>query len=107
MAALNTKIRTYAQANEQAVLADTGSIIGALSLSGVEASLLSQPDKIRLTKLLRNVIQRLPFDADISQYYFHFDCDDIPFKERQHPRARLVSERRKKFLLEKRVMSHL
>ena len=62
MVALNTKIRTYAQANEQAVLADTGSIIGALSLSGVEASLLSQSDKIRLTKLLRNVIQRLPFD---------------------------------------------
>lgn len=98
MAALNTKIRTYAEANKFSALTNVGSIVGALSLSGVEAELLSTEDKTKLTRLLRSIIQKMPFEADITQIYFHFDCDEIKFKKREHKRAALVSERRAKFL---------
>ncbi len=104
MAALNTKIRTCAEANCSSVLTDAGSILGALSLSGVEAATLSNVDKAKLTKLLRNVIQRLPFEADITQIYFHYDCEEIKFEERSHNRANLVSKRRAKFLNNEREL---
>ncbi|EOX4363538.1 VirB4 family type IV secretion system protein [Vibrio cholerae] len=102
MTALNTKIRTYAEANSFSALTNVGSILGALSLSGVEAELLSTEDKLKLTRLLRNILQKMPFEADITQIYFHYDCEEIKFKNRKHKRAELVSSRRAKFLNDKR-----
>lgn len=104
MVALNTKIRTHAEANPFSALTNAGSIVGALSLSGVEAEILSAEDKLKLTRLLRSIIQKMPFEADLTQIYFHYDCDEIKFKERENKRASLVSRRRAAFLNTKREL---
>ncbi|EOG5907316.1 VirB4 family type IV secretion system protein [Vibrio vulnificus] len=98
MTALNTHIPTYAALGSHAALTQSGSVLGALSLSGVEPVSLSQEDKQRLTQLLRNVLQRLPFQCSLSQYYFHYRCPELTFKPRLNPRANMVSSRRAHFL---------
>ncbi len=98
MIALNTQIPTYAALTPNAALTHSGRVIGALTLSGVEPISLSHDDKAKLTQLLRNVMQRLPFQCTLSQYYFHYQCPDLQFKPRTNPRAELVSTRRARFL---------
>lgn len=102
MTALNTQIPLYAPLNEKAALSFSGSVIGALSLSGVEPVSLSHDDKKRLTQLLRSVLQRLPFDCSLTQYYWHSKSQPIEFKPRKNRRANLISTRRAKFLNEQR-----
>ena len=98
MAELNTHIPTYAALGSHAALTHSGSVLGALSLSGVEPVSLSQDDKQRLTQLLRNVLQRLPFQCSLSQYYLHYQCPPLVFKPRSNPKAQLISTRRARFL---------
>ncbi len=104
MTALNTQIPTYAALPPSAALTHSGSVIGALSLSGVEPVSLSTEDKQKLTQLLRNVMQRLPFHCSLSQYYFHYQCPTLAFMERENPRAQLVSTRRARFLNQQREL---
>ncbi|WP_322805351.1 type IV secretion system protein B4 (plasmid) [Vibrio alfacsensis] len=104
MTALNSVIPTYAALGSQAALTQSGSVLGALSLSGVEPVSLSVEDKRRLTQLLRNVLQRLPFQCSLSQYYFHYQCPELAFKPRSNSRAQLVSSRRAQFLNHQREL---
>ncbi|EHD1698858.1 type IV secretion system protein B4 [Vibrio vulnificus] len=104
MEALNTHIATYAALGTHAALTDTGGVLGALSLSGVEPTSLSQDERQKLTQLLRNVLQRLPFHCSLSQYYFHYTCSPLVFKPRTNARAQLVSTRRAQFLNQNREL---
>ncbi|MFA0249488.1 VirB4 family type IV secretion system protein [Vibrio sp. 10N.261.45.A4] len=109
MEAANEMIATYGAVNENTALTYQGGVLGAIELSGVEPALLDAKDKTAITGLLRNVIQRLPFDITLSQYYFHQAHKPLVFKEREHARSQLVSSRRAQFLNEKRDLyqSHL
>ncbi|EDL52201.1 type IV secretion system protein B4, putative [Vibrio mediterranei AK1] len=102
MDALNTAIATYAPISANAALTYRGGILGAIELSGVEPALLNDSEKESITFLLRNAIQRLPFSVTLSQYYFHSECPPIRFKERDNPRAKLVSNRRASYLNQQR-----
>ncbi len=102
MTVLNTHIPLYAPLSNKAALSYSGSVIGALALSGVEPVTLSRDEKRRLTQLLRSVIQRLPFECSLTQYYWHSKCEPIQFKDRASERANFISQRRAKFLNEKR-----
>ncbi|MFA0045098.1 hypothetical protein AB4425_25995, partial [Vibrio sp. 10N.261.51.A1] len=73
MSALNQAIQTYAALDEGQVLTYHGSVLGVISLSGVEPNLLSPEEKAWVSLLLRHVIQRLPFEATLTQHYFHYD----------------------------------
>lgn len=101
---LNSTISTYASLNDTAALTYRGGVLGAIELSGAEPALLTPKEKTLLTQLLRNVIQRLPVDVTLSQYYVHSDCAPIKFRKRDNPRSQLVSERRARFLNEKRQL---
>ena len=98
MTALNTHIPTYGPIGRYGALTKTGSVLGGLSLSGVEPVSLCAKERRRLTQLLRNVIQRLPFKCALSQYYFHYRSPPLVLKARSHHRAQLVSVRRATYL---------
>ncbi|MFA0012011.1 VirB4 family type IV secretion system protein [Vibrio lentus] len=104
MSALNQAIQTYAALDEGQVLTYHGSVLGVISLSGVEPNLLSPEEKAWVSLLLRHVIQRLPFEATLTQHYFHYDSPDIEFTRRDNARAQLVSSRRAAFLNHKREL---
>lgn len=101
MAALNHAIHTFAAMDSMAIT-DTGHVIGVLELSGAEPALLSDTDKSLITQLLRSLIQRLPVDASLTQYYFHQNNIPVTLSERDNPRSHLVSTRRAEFLTNKR-----
>ncbi|WP_234497883.1 VirB4 family type IV secretion system protein [Vibrio maritimus] len=103
MTALNTVIPTVASINE-GVLTDTGDLLGVLSLSGIEPR-LNAKQKTAITLLLRHILQRLPFEVTLSQYYLHFDSPPLHFKPRTHPRAALLSTRRAQFLNQERHLN--
>ena len=90
---------------DDAVLTAHGTVIGAIELSGIEPASVSDTDRIKLTQLLRNILQRIPLDISISQYYFHQDNVHIQLKERKNKRSRLISERRQNFLNKKRQLN--
>lgn len=104
MAALNQSIHTFAAMN-QSVITDTGSVIGVLELSGVEPAMLCEVDKALITRLLRGLIQRLPVNATLTQYYFHQNRASVSLMLRPSVRANLVSTRRARFLNESRDMN--
>ena len=74
MQAANQSIQTYGAVDESTVLTYRGGALGAIELSGVEPALLNPTEKTAITTLLRNVIQRLPFEVTFSQYYVHYRC---------------------------------
>lgn len=98
MQAANQSIQTYGAVDESTVLTYRGGALGAIELSGVEPALLNPTEKTAITTLLRNVIQRLPFEVTFSQYYVHYRCPPLSFEHRDNPRAQLVSSRRAQFL---------
>lgn len=102
--AINQRIHTLGTVDD-AVLTSQSSVIGALELSGIEPASVSDADRIRLTQLLRNVLQRLPMGIALSQYYFHQDDAKVQLKHRSNPRAHLISSRRQNFLNNKRNLN--
>ena len=102
--AINQHIHTLGTVDD-AVLTTQGGVIGALALSGIEPASVSDKDRHRLTQLLRNIVQRLPLDISLSQYYFHQDDAEVHLKPRDNKRAQLVSSRRQNFLNKKRKLN--
>ncbi|CCN39721.1 putative Type IV secretion system protein B4 [Vibrio nigripulchritudo FTn2] len=101
MVALNSIINTYGGLDD-ACLTHKGNVLGGLYLSGVEPNTLGEGEREGLTFLLRNLIQKLPAEVSLSQYYFHYSSPEIGFKKRAHKRAQFVSDRRSQFLNEER-----
>lgn len=97
MSQLNESVYGYGIVGNQ-LLTSTGSIIGVLSLSGVEPNILSQSDRVNITALIRNIFQRLPTPIDLSQYYIHSDNHKINFTHTDNERVNLLLNRRKSFL---------
>ncbi|ERK05602.1 hypothetical protein L580_3312 [Serratia fonticola AU-P3(3)] len=51
-----------------------------------------------MSVILRNIVQLLPANISLSEYYLHHDGAKIKLAERSHPRSQLLSERRQAFL---------
>lgn len=102
---LNESIHTAGVIAEDAVLNTSGTVLGAIELSGIEPSSVTSIDRKKITFMLRNLIQRLPVDVVMSQYYFHQDDVKIRLRERDNKRSQLVSRRREAFLNNKRNLN--
>ncbi|PSU44804.1 type IV secretion system protein B4 [Photobacterium frigidiphilum] len=100
----NATVRTYG-VMDNTVLTTTGSVLGALKLSGIEPASVSDNDRQRITALLRNMFQRLPVDVSVTQYYIHIDKANIHLKPQSNPRVELVSRRRETFLNTRRDLN--
>ncbi|MBU4685550.1 VirB4 family type IV secretion system protein [Cedecea davisae] len=95
------------QYNEQLALAGhendvaftyTGSVIGGLSLQGLDPSSVTESMRKTISLLIRNVIQLLPANVTLSQYYVHFEGAKVKLAARENPRSQLLSKRRQAFL---------
>lgn len=81
------------------VLTYTGSLIGGLELSGIDPQSLGSVDYNRVTSVMRSIIQSLNLNIVVTQYYFHFDdLRSVKFRERNHPRNKVLSKRRADFI---------
>jgi len=83
----------------------TGSVIGGLSLQGLDPSSVTESMRKTISLLIRNVIQLLPADVSLSQYYVHFEGAKVKLAARDNPRSQLLSERRQAFLNKVRNMN--
>ncbi|WP_244943656.1 hypothetical protein [Vibrio algivorus] len=97
MTTLNDSVYGYGLVGEQ-LLTYTGSVVGALSLSGIEPTILSFNDRVHVTALIRNVFQRLPAPITLTQYYVHHDNHQIDLGTSSNPRVNLLLKRRAHFL---------
>ncbi|ELE4368157.1 AAA family ATPase [Salmonella enterica] len=93
----NEKINLAGHENG-AVYTYTGSVIGGLSLSGIDPSSVTESMRKTISLLLRNVIQLLPANVSLSDYYVHFEGAKVKLAERANPRSQLLSQRRQAFL---------
>lgn len=80
------------------VYTHTGSVVGGLSLTGVDPSSMTEPVRRALSQVLRNIIQLLPARLSLSQYYLHYEGAKIQLAPREHPRSQFLSTRRQAFL---------
>lgn len=76
----------------------TGSVVGGLSLQGLDPSSVTESMRKTVSLLVRNVIQLLPANVSLSQYYVHFEGAKIKLAARENPRSQLMSQRRQAFL---------
>lgn len=83
---------------QDAVYTYTGTVIGGLALTGVDPSSMTEPVRKSLSMVLRNIVQLLPANVSLSEYYLHYEGAKIKLAEREHPRSQLLSKRRQAFL---------
>jgi len=76
----------------------TGSVIGGLSLTGVDPSSMTEVMRKSLSLILRNIVQLLPANISLSEYYLHYEGKKIKLAEREDPRSQLLSQRRQAYL---------
>jgi len=75
----------------------TGGVFGAIELTGVDPTGITPSQGRRITQLLRNVVQLLPLNVTLTQYYIHHDGVKIRLVQRDSPRSQLLSSRRQSF----------
>ena len=80
------------------VLTKYGSLIGAITLSGLDAEIFDTEELNALSNEARDIYQQLPPSITITQYYTHLNNVPISLKERTHPIADKLSRNRQEFL---------
>ena len=86
------------RAHDNFILSYSGSILGALEVSGADPDGMSDKDMGALTIVIRNLINILPDNVILSQYYIHFDNQTIHLRERQHPVSKQIRAYRQRYL---------
>jgi type IV secretion system protein VirB4 len=80
------------------VLTKTGSLIGAIELSGRDPDGMAPIDHVGMMHIARVIYTKLPKNFCITQYYSHFEGAQISLRRREHPITDLMSQRRAAFL---------
>ncbi|MEA2756770.1 MAG: hypothetical protein QOJ54_3059, partial [Aliidongia sp.] len=63
-------------------LTDTGALIGAVELSGVDPDGMTKLDAARLVAMTANITNTLPGDIAVTQYYVHAEGTKVTFRRR-------------------------
>ncbi|MCM5681881.1 hypothetical protein M8A51_20325 [Schlegelella sp. S2-27] len=80
------------------VLTKTGSLIGAIELTGRDPNGMAPIDHQGLMRIVRVIYSKLPKDISITQYYSHFEGAKVSLRPREHPISNLMSQRREAYL---------
>lgn len=75
-----------------------GKLVGAISLTGIDPSGIGQSSYPLITDILGRLIQSLPFNIKIEQYYTHAANQKVCLKERKKNRSDQLSRTRQAFL---------
>ena len=84
--------------HNQFILTYNGGLLGALELSGADPDGMSEADRQTLTLVLRNLLNKLPDNVILSEYYIHFDQQNVSLAERSHPIIKQIREYRQRHL---------
>ena len=63
-------------------LTGTGALIGAVELSGVDPDGMTKADAARLVAMTANIVNTLPVNIALSQYYVHAEGTTVTFRPR-------------------------
>jgi type IV secretion system protein VirB4 len=80
------------------VLTKTGSLIGAIELSGRDPDGMAPIDHQGLMQIARVIYGKLSRNISVTQYYAHFEGAQVSLKRRDHPISELMSRRRELYL---------
>jgi type IV secretion system protein VirB4 len=80
------------------VLTKTGSLIGAIELTGRDPDGMAPIDHVGLMHIARVIYSKLPKNLTITQYFAHFEGAQIHLARREHPISDLMSQQRAQFL---------
>jgi type IV secretion system protein VirB4 len=80
------------------VLTKTGSLIGAIELSGRDPDGMAPIDHQGLMQIARVIYGKLPKEVSVTQYYSHFEGAQVSLRRREHPISELLSRRREQYL---------
>jgi len=80
------------------VLTKTGSLIGAIELSGRDPDGMAEIDHQGLMHIARVIYGKLPREVSVTQYFAHFEGAKVSLARRKHPISDLLSQRRAQFL---------
>lgn len=80
------------------VLTKTGSLLGAIELSGRDPDGMAPIDHQGLMQVARVIYGKLSKDISVTQYYTHFEGAQVTLARRDHPISDLMSQRRAEFL---------
>jgi type IV secretion system protein VirB4 len=80
------------------VLTKTGSLIGAIELSGRDPDGMAAIDHQGLTHIARVIYGALPKAIAVTQYFAHFEGAKVSLLRREHPISDLMSRQREAFL---------
>ncbi|EBQ7118537.1 AAA family ATPase [Salmonella enterica] len=75
-----------------------GKLVGAISLTGIDPSGIGQSSYSLITDILGRLLQSLPFNVKVEQYYNHAANQKILLRERKKPRSNQLSRNRQAFL---------
>lgn len=84
----------------------TGGVVGALSLVGVDPTGLTPAKGDAISAVLGNIIQLLPVNVTLSQYYIHAENNKVVLRHRENKRSRKMSSGRQAFLNKVRKLNH-
>jgi len=82
-----------------------GSMIGGLSLSGVDPASVDNDTLMIISGIITNILNLLDKDVILSSYYIHFDNEKVSFRSYNDERVNVLVSRREKFLNEKRKLN--
>jgi type IV secretion system protein VirB4 len=80
------------------VLTKTGSLMGAIELSGRDPDGMAPEDHEGLMQVARVIYGKLPKNIAVTQYYTHHEGATVSLARRSHPISDLMSRRRAEFL---------
>jgi type IV secretion system protein VirB4 len=87
------------------LLTKRGTLIGAVELSGRDPDGLNNLDYQGLSWIARNIYQQYGDDVVVTQYYAHYDGEQVSLRPRAPGISSLLSKRRENFLNNKRLTS--
>ncbi|WP_243853555.1 VirB4 family type IV secretion system protein [Providencia rettgeri] len=76
----------------------TGNVVGALELVGVDPSSLTSSRSEAISIMLGNIIQLLPINIRLTQYYIHAENNKVLLRDRNNSRSQRGSKQRQAFL---------
>lgn len=91
--------------NSQKPFTYTGGVVGALELVGVDPSGLTSSKGKAVSGVLGSIIQLLPINVTVTQYYIHAENVKVKLKNRKNKRSQKLNDSRQAFLNKERQLN--
>src|SRR6185369_1521543 len=84
-------------------LTKTGSLIGAIRLSGIDPDAMTKMDNARASVVCANIYGAQPIEISVTQFYIHVENQRVSLRDRAHPVSHRLSKAREAAMNERGV----